>query len=190
MKIAHNNGPLNREFHANRAEAGVSIWLGLLRPAVSKSDRITGRVYEAAFALPELMVAVAMCAVMAVSLYGGISFGFSNITLARQNLRATQIALEKMEIVRMYSWEQVNSNGFVPTSFTAPFFPTVGGGADTNGGVVYYGTTVITNFNRSISYSNDVRKIQVTLNWTNRNIHQTLQMSTYISQYGMQRYIY
>ena len=34
------------------------------------------------------------------------------------------------------------------------------------------------------------RELRVTLNWTNKNIPQTLQMSTYISQYGMQRYIY
>jgi prepilin-type N-terminal cleavage/methylation domain-containing protein len=189
MKTAQNNGQFPRESDESCGR-GVSISSESGARLVSKSYRRAGSNYEAAFSLPELMVAVALCAVMAVSLYGGISFGFSNITLARQNLRATQIALEKMEIVRMYSWEQVNSNGFVPTTFTAPFFPTVGGGGDTNGGVVFYGKTVITNFNRSISYSNDIRKVQVTLNWTNRNVPQTLQMSTYISQYGMQRYIY
>src|SRR6476469_9469030 len=53
---------------------------------------------EAGFTLAEIMVGTALLAVMVVSLYGGISFGFTNITLARQNLRATQIALEKMEI--------------------------------------------------------------------------------------------
>jgi prepilin-type N-terminal cleavage/methylation domain-containing protein len=144
---------------------------------------------EAGFTLAEIMVGTALLAVMVVSLYGGISFGFTNITLARQNLRATQIALEKMEIVRMYSWEQVNSNGFVPTTFTAPFFPSTTS-TDTNGGVIYYGTTLITNVNRSTSYSNDMREVRVNLTWTNKNVPQTMQMSTFISQYGMQRYIY
>src|ERR1051325_10953688 len=106
---------------------------------------------QRAFTLAELMVACAILAIMVVSLFGGISFGFSNITIARQNLRATQIALEKMEIVRMYSWEQVNSNGFVPRTFTAPCFPVTNGG-DTNGGVVYYGTIIITNVVLSTTY--------------------------------------
>ena len=127
---------------------------------------------------------------MAVALYGGVSFGFASINLARQNLRATQVALEKMEITRMYSWEQVNSNGFVPATFTAPFFPTTGTNVNADGGVTYYGTMLITNVNTSTAYSNDMRELRVTLNWTNKNISQTLQMSTYISQYGMQRYIY
>lgn len=143
---------------------------------------------ESAFTLAEIMVACTLLAVMAVSLYGGISYGFSSITLARQNLRATQIALEKMEITRMYSWEQINSNGFVPPTFTAPYFPTVG--VNTNGGLVYYGTTIVTNVDVNPAYNVDMRKVIVTLNWTNRTVAQSLQMSTYISQYGMQRYIY
>ena len=134
------------------------------------------------------MIGCAILGIMVVSLFGGISFGFSTITLARQNLRATQIALEKMEIVRMYSWEQVNSNGFVPTTFTAPFFPTTSA-YNTNGGVTYYGTILITNVSLATTYSNDMRRVLVTLNWTNRNVPQTLEMTTYISQYGMQRYI-
>jgi prepilin-type N-terminal cleavage/methylation domain-containing protein len=144
---------------------------------------------EKAFTLAELMVACAILAVMVVSLFGGISFGFSNITIARQNLRATQIALEKMEIVRMYSWEQVNSNGFVPTSFTAPFFPSVSG-SDTNGGVTYFGTIDITKVKFGTTYDDDMREVLVRLNWTNKNVAQSLEMSTYVSQYGMHRYIY
>jgi len=126
---------------------------------------------------------------MVITLYGGISFGFSNVTLARQNLRATQIALEKMEITRMYSWEQINSNGFVPTNFTAPYYPSISGSL-TNGGLTYNGSTIISRVNRNAAYSNDMRQVTVTLNWTNHNTLQTLRMSTFLSQYGMQRYIY
>jgi prepilin-type N-terminal cleavage/methylation domain-containing protein len=144
---------------------------------------------EAGFSLAEMMIACALLALLSVSLYGGISFGFKNITSARQHLRATQIALEKMEIIRMYSWEQINSNGFVPVNFTAPFFPSTTG-TDTNGGLIYYGTTVITNVPMSATYSNDMRKVTVTLVWTNKNIPRTLDMTSYLSQYGLQRYIY
>ncbi|HUS37623.1 MAG TPA: prepilin-type N-terminal cleavage/methylation domain-containing protein [Verrucomicrobiae bacterium] len=156
---------------------------------IPKPHVCTARRFEKAFTLAELMVACAILAIMVVSLFGGISFGFSNITIARQNLRATQIALEKMEIVRMYSWEQVNSNGFVPTSFTAPFFPSVSG-SDTNGGVTYYGVIQIDKIKLGATYDDDMREIFVRLNWTNKNVAQSLEMSTYISQYGMHRYIY
>lgn len=171
-----------------RAEmAGGVVADSPLNPAetdlIQDRKRLTG-----AFALTELLVAVAILAVMAVSLYGGISFSFANITLARQNLRATQIALEKMEIMRMYSWDQVNSNGFVPPTFTAPYYPTSGG--STNGGLTYYGTTTLTNVSINPVYDGSMRLVLVTLNWTNKNVKQSLSMSTYISQYGMQKYIY
>jgi len=155
------------------------------RGSVSKRSN---RAAESAFTLVEVLIACVVFAVMAISLYGGISFGFTSITIARQNLRATQIALEKMEIARMYSWDQINSNGFVPPAFTAPFFPT--SGSETNGGLTYYGTTSITAFPKSNSYAGDMRQLTVRITWTNRTIPQSLEMSTYISQYGMQRYIY
>jgi Tfp pilus assembly protein PilV len=143
---------------------------------------------QTGFTLAELMISCGILGIMVVSLFGGISFGFSNITIARQNLRATQIALEKMEIVRMYSWEQVNSNGFVPATFTAPFFPSANG-SETNGGVTYYGTIEIRKVKLDTTYDNDMRQVVVRVDWTNRNIPQTALMSTYVSQYGMQRYI-
>jgi prepilin-type N-terminal cleavage/methylation domain-containing protein len=156
---------------------------------IPQRDQLRRSHSEKAFTLAELMVACAILAIMVVALFGGISFGFSNITIARQNLRATQIVLEKMEIVRMYSWEQVNSNGFVPGAFTAPFFPRLGG-AETNGGVTYHGTIEISKVKFDATYEDDVRQVLVRLNWTNKNIPQSVEMSTYISQYGMHRYIY
>src|SRR4051812_3617845 len=113
MKIAANQSyPSQR--NALRTEGslgGASTVADLKTDSFSKRDgRRRG---QAAFTLVEILVAGSVLAVMAVALYGGISYCFASITLARQNLRATQICLEKMEIVRMYSWEQVNSNGFV-----------------------------------------------------------------------------
>src|SRR5207248_11175247 len=124
-----------------------------------------------AFTIAEVVVALGLVSIMFVSLYAGMSAGFATINLARQNLRATQIALEKMETMRMYSWEQVNSNGFVPRTFTAPFFPNVSG-SDTNGGVIYYGTIEISKVQLSTTYDNDMRQALVRLTWTNKNIPQ------------------
>jgi prepilin-type N-terminal cleavage/methylation domain-containing protein len=142
-----------------------------------------------AFTLIETVVAMSMVSIMGVALYSGLSSGFAVVNMARQNLRATQIALEKMETMRMYSWDQVNSNGFVPVNFTAPFFPTPGNTND-NGGLTYYGTTVITNVGLNTTYTNSLRMALVRITWTNGAIAYNREFSTYISQYGMQRYIY
>jgi hypothetical protein len=43
--------------------------------------------------------------------------------LARENIRATQILEEKMEVVRLFNWDQVvNLPGYIPTNFIAPFY--------------------------------------------------------------------
>jgi hypothetical protein len=143
-----------------------------------------------AFTLVETLFAMASMSMVFVSLYAGISWGFATVNLARENLRATQIAVEKMETMRMYSWEQVLSNSFVPASFTAPFFPGVGAVGTNNSGVLYYGTTSITNANVASAYTNDMRLVVVNVYWTNNKIRRSRTMETFISQYGMQRYIY
>ena len=181
--------PKNRSYSLARSQLRTATTSCCSVPLASpRTPRGSKWDAQAAFTLVEILVSTAILSVMAVALYGGISFCFANITLARQNLRATQIALEKMEIMRMYSWDEVNSNGFVPVNFTAPYYPTSGG--NTNGGLTYYGTTVITNLNLGTPYAVDMRQVIVTLNWTNKTVRQSLQMSTYISQYGMQHYIY
>jgi len=144
---------------------------------------------SAAFSIAEVLVAFALVGVMFVSLYAGISSGFAVIALARENLRATQVLLEKMETVRMYSWDQINSNGYVPPTFTAPFYPAVSG-ATNNSGVTFYGTTLITNAAVNNAYADHMREVIVNVNWTNKNIKHNREMRTFISEYGMQRYIY
>src|SRR5689334_4578516 len=71
--------------------------------------------------LVEIMVALAVLAFMTVSLYAGFSSGFAVLRLARENLRATQILAERMEVLRLIKWDNV-APGFIPSSFTAPFY--------------------------------------------------------------------
>jgi len=163
---------------------------------------------ESAFSLVEGIVCTAIMAVVFVSLYGGISSGFAVVNLARENLRANQIIVEKMETIRLYNWDQINSNGFLPPTFSAPFFPgvitnLVATNADgtiqtslarfdssTSGGLTYYGTVNITNAPVSDQYSTNMRLVTVSLSWTNRNNVRNRQLQTLVSQNGMQNYIY
>ena len=75
-----------------------------------------------AYSMVEILVATTVLAIMFVSLYSGFSAGFAVIQLARENLRATQILQEKMETIRLYTWDQINTPGFMPTNFVESFY--------------------------------------------------------------------
>src|SRR6478752_6489267 len=94
---------------------------------------------EAAATLVEVAVAAAILGIIFVTFYSGIAAGFSLIGLTRENLRADQLLLERMETIRLYSWDQISSNGFIPTTFTASFYPPIAGQTNANSGVTYYG---------------------------------------------------
>lgn len=153
-----------------------------------------------AFSLIEAMVAACIVGVLFVSLYGGITAGFGALSSARENLRATQVMIDKMETLRLYSWTQVSTFGsstsYIPSTFTESFYPTttnysestVSTGA-TGSGFIYYGTVAITNSGFSQNYSNSVKLVTITVNWTN-GVARSQTMSTYVGQYGIQNYIY
>ena len=150
---------------------------------------------------------VAIIGTLFLSLYGGISSGFAVVNLARENLRANQIALEKLETIRLYTWEQVNSNGFVAPTFTEAFFPEIDykqvaenrgeevgeqEAASHDSGFTYYGTVTVTNAPAEIpaAYADSLRRIIVSITWTNGGVPRLREMETLVSEYGMQNYIY
>ena len=52
-------------------------------------------------------MAAAILGVVATSLYGAFTAGFFVIQSTRENLRATQIMVQKMEAIRLLTWSQV-----------------------------------------------------------------------------------
>ena len=142
-----------------------------------------------AFTLIEVLVGVALSSVVFIALYLGFSGGFGVIQLSRENLRATQILQDKMETIRLYNWDQITSNGFIPATFTAPFYAT-NTDSTAGGGLIYYGTMSITNAPVTESYSNDLRMSIVQIVWTNGAVPRRREMRTLVSRYGMQNYVY
>ena len=141
----------------------------------------------AAFSLIEAMVGMMVLSVLILSLYAAIAWGFAIMRLARENIRATQVMTEKMETIRLYNWDQVNSNGFIPLTFSVPYYPI----GQTNGsGLTYFGTLSINNVDFGNSYDVDMKQITVTLNWTNANLPRARTVQTLVSRYGLQNYIY
>jgi L-cystine uptake protein TcyP (sodium:dicarboxylate symporter family) len=132
-------------------------------------------------------VAVAVIGVLFTALYSVITFGFLTMQMAQENQRASQIMLEKTETIRLYTWNQVNTPGFIPTNFTASFDPQ---GSTNARGLVFTGNVAISAAPINASYSNDMKKITVTLNWVSGKVPRQREFFTYISRDGMQNYIY
>ena len=120
------------------------------------------------------------------AMISGITTGTFTMRMARENLRATQIMLEKVETIRLYSWDQVNSNGFIPTNFTATYDPQ---GAPSVG-LTYTGTLHITSAPIGSSYSNQMRMITVNLNWQTGSLPRNRSFTSYIARSGLQDYVY
>ena len=57
------------------------------------------------------MISVLIVGTLILSLYAGFSQGFSIIQTSRENLRATQILVQRMETIRLYTWSQVLDTG-------------------------------------------------------------------------------
>ena len=140
----------------------------------------------AAFSLVEVTIGMSIVGTVVAALMSSFTSGTFTMQMARENLRATQIMLEKVETIRLYSWDQINTAGFIPTTFAATYDPQAANAQ----GVTYTGTMIITNAPISSSYSNDMKMVVVQLNWKTGNLARTRQFTSYISHYGLQDYIY
>src|SRR5437870_8293855 len=110
----------------------------------------------AAFSLVEASIGMGIIGTVVGALLSGISAGFFTMKMARENLRATQIMLEKVETIRLYRWDQITNSGFIPTLFTNYYDPN---GVNPQS-IAYRGTISIdpVPFN-TVSYSANMKQI-------------------------------
>jgi type II secretory pathway pseudopilin PulG len=142
-----------------------------------------------AFTLVETVLAIGVLGVACTGFCLGISMSFASIQVTREDMRATQILSQTMEVIRLCNWSQTNpASNFIPTSVTAPFYSST---SATNG-ITYQVSVTITNAAAvTDSYSNDLRMVQVKVSWTSSNLQQhSRSMAAYVSQYGMQNYVW
>jgi ribose/xylose/arabinose/galactoside ABC-type transport system permease subunit len=148
------------------------------------------RQLASAYSLVEVVIAVAVISIAFVSLYIGLSFGFAVTTFDRQDLRATQIMLERMEGIRLFTFDQVSNTNLNPLSFTNYFYPKATGSQAQ--GIPYYGTVTVSSLalNPSATYSTNIKRVTVTIQWTSGDTPSTRSMSTLVARHGAQNYIY
>ncbi len=147
----------------------------------------------AAYTLAEAIVAVLIFTTVTVSFYGGLSYGFSVIQQAREDLRATQILMQKVENLRLCRWSELAS---CPINFVERYDPI---GALTNSGGAYYFGTVTTNappadIPPTAAYRKDLCLATVTLYWTNffggKPVVHSRTNRTLVARYGLQNYVW
>jgi hypothetical protein len=153
-----------------------------------------GHASRLAFSLIELCVAMSIILVTFVTIFGSMALGLFITQASRENLRSTQIMIDKMEGVRLYSWLQLTNSTYLIPSFTNWFFETNQIGLSTaNGtGVQYTGVVAVADAGALIptSYRSSMRKVTVIVNWSSGGINHQRSMSTLVSEMGMQNYIY
>lgn len=153
-------------------------------PKLSSSRR---RGKEAGFSLLEAAIGMGMIGTVAAALLTGVSTGMFTLRMARENARASQIMVEKLETIRLYNWSQINSNGFIPPAFVVAYDPA----STNNAGPTYQGTINISTPASlgGSSYTADVRVVTVTLRWQSGGLQRQRQNTTYVSQYGLANFI-
>jgi prepilin-type N-terminal cleavage/methylation domain-containing protein len=140
---------------------------------------------QRAFSLVEVTVGTALLAVVAVALASGMNNAAAIAQLNTENLRATQILTEKMDLLRACTWNQITNPGnFLPSSFSAPFYAS----STLTNGPNFSGTVDIANAPVSEAYAGNLRQITVTVTWTSAHIVRSRSMTTFASPYGIQNY--
>lgn len=149
---------------------------------------------ESGYTLVEVICSVFIAAIAASVLFVGFDNGFAILRTTREDLRATQILMQKTEAFRLYTWEQLTQAN-TPGTFKEYYYPA---GSGTNSpGSLYWGTVstlgVATNIPAGTAYRDNVHLITITVNWTNyiglRPVSHSRQMQTLSAISGMQNYL-
>jgi len=145
----------------------------------------------AGYTLVEVLCAVMIAAISASVLFVGFDNGFAILRTTREDLRATQILMQKTEAIRLCTWEQLTNANNIGT-FKEYYNPS---GA-TNSGTLYVGkfSTIGAVTNAPAAYRDNLHLITITLNWTNfvgnKTVPHSRQMQTLSAKYGMQNYLF
>jgi type II secretory pathway pseudopilin PulG len=155
-----------------------------------KSKQATSKRSIAGFTLVEAAVALTICAIMLTSLFGAFASGFATVRSNRENLRATQIMISRLEGIRLCTFAQLTNTVYNPGTFTESFDPK--DDATHAGGVVYNGTytsTVPAPGSLPESYRTNVLLVTVNLNWTSGKLLHSRSMQTFAARDGIAGYV-
>jgi hypothetical protein len=125
---------------------------------------------------------------MLPALFTGLAFGFSSVKAMRENLRATQIMVQRLEAVRVAPYNALQDAATYPTTSTEYYSPSAQvGGKGTPYTITYNWTPGPASL--PPSYRTNVLLVTVTASWKSGNVQRTRSMQSYVARYGIQRYV-
>jgi len=145
-----------------------------------------------AFTLMETLVGILVVGMLVMALVSGMTLTVRTVQFAREEQMATQIIAEKLDTIRLYSWDKIITPGYVPVSFQVPIYPGAEGAVvvDTNTVSYFNGKVTIANSGMSESYSDEMRLVTITMSWQTAGVSRIRSMSTYVARYGLQTFVY
>lgn len=136
---------------------------------------------QEAFSQVEAVVGMAVLGTFIVAAYASISSWFSAVEATRENLRATQILMEKMETVRLYNWNQLTVSNVPP--YTKTFIEYYD--YKNKSGFPYLVTVSVDPISLGTTYDDSLCEVTATAAWTN-TVPRSRTVRTLVSRHGMQ----
>ncbi len=145
------------------------------------------------FTLVETMVAIMVAAIMLSAHFLAFASGFAMVTVTREDLRASQIMLQRMEAIRVAGFSQLNDTTKFPTNSFEYYdekHKTNG-----NGGVRYtvtYSTKAgyqLVDTTMPTSYRTNLTEVTVGVSWNSGTTTRSRSMRTYVTRYGVESYV-
>jgi len=147
---------------------------------------------DGGYTLAEVVIAIFLVGTLVLALFGAFSSGLTAVEAARENLRATQILMQKMENIRLLTWNQLTNTTLAPASFTEYYDP-----LSTNSGVAFTGSYALTLAPTEVlsAYRQDTAKATITVFWTNTTGNriprvESRSMTTLVAHYGVHSYVF
>ena len=155
---------------------------------LGKEIKLIGR--SAAFTIADVVVAVFVLGTIGGTFCIGLSSGFYVLQTTREDLRATQIMMQKIEAIRLCTWSELTN-----FTFQESYDPL--SGTNSSAGAKYFGDVEIgsaASIPNSAAYAPNMCQVTVNVAWTNYNLNIAIphsrQMQTQVARYGLQNYIW
>jgi hypothetical protein len=136
----------------------------------------------------ETLVATLISGIMLPTLFTGLASAFSGMKATRENLRATQIIVQRMESLRLAPYTTLQNPAAYPATSTEYYTP--------SGQASAKGTPYTITYNWAPgpsslppSYRTNMLLVTVTASWKSGNVQRTRSMQSYVARYGIQRYV-
>ena len=155
-----------------------------------RSCKDIARVSVRAFTLLEAIIALTVGGIVILALYAGFIYGFSTMQVTREDLRATEIILQRLERIRLCAFDQITNSTINPTSSTEYYDPS--DQSSGGGGVAYtiaYNASVPVSGTLPDAYRTNMLLVDVSASWYSGKSQHSRSMQTYVAQNGIQSYV-